>query len=175
MVKKNIKNIPLKDILRYAVNSEKRRLQKQARDYFFAYDVKNVHLQTRTIPHIFNLIVDKFQLNKHKAGLFKKGIAKNLENEFIHLYGRKNVKRAQHNNEPSFKIQFENADYNNVAKKRKKENIIHQIKEKSKISIQLDKDLHEAMRDYCNTHSVTLSSIVRGHFQQLLEESYNNI
>lgn len=174
MVKKGMKNIPLKDILRYAVNSEKRRLQKQARDYFFAYDVKNVHLQTRTIPHIYNLIVDKFQLNKHKAELLKKGIARNLENKLIYFYGRKNVKRTQHNNELSFRVQFENADYNNVAKKRKKENIIHQIKEKSKISIQLDRELHNAMRDYCNTHSVTLSSIVRSHFNQVLEDSYND-
>src|SRR5699024_3944948 len=106
------KNIPLEDALLYAINIEKRRLQSQARDYFFAHDVKYAYLQTHTIPYIFKLIVDKFQLKKHKADLLKRGIAKNLENEFVHLYGRKNVKRTQHNNEPSFKIQFENADYN---------------------------------------------------------------
>jgi len=165
----------LRKITRYVAKAEIRRLQEIARDHFYVYDVKNVELRTLTMQEVYDLIMERFRLSNAKSNALREGLAKKIGRELIAGFGQKNVRRVQENNKISYQVLLENADYNNITRKRRKDNLIKQRKEKVKVSIQLDRDLRDSMRDYCLTKGVTMSNIVREHFKRTLEDDYYSI
>jgi len=169
---KATKEVDLQKITRLLIRFEIQRLQNNARDYFYAYNTKSVKIRTRSVQEMYNFIINNYKIDDKKSKLLGRGITREIANELIAKIGKRNITKIKESNQIYFEIVMENADYHNIARKHKKDNIIKQNKEKAKISIQLDKDLRDAMRDYCDTKSITMSSIVRDKFIKVLEDNY---
>lgn len=169
-----MKNYDLQAITHRVARREITRLQNIARDYFYVHDVKSIELKALSMQEIYNKIVVFFKLDTTVKNHLKRGLTKRFGDELIVSLGRKNISLINEDNKTYYKLIFENADYNNVAHKRKRDNVITQKKEQVKISIQLDKDLRDVIREYCDTKGFTMSNIVREHFKELLEKEKDN-
>ncbi|WP_390355631.1 hypothetical protein [Virgibacillus halophilus] len=173
MVRKN--SIDLKELTRRVTRAEIRRLQDIARTHFYAHDVKSIILGTKSIKEFYKTIAHQHKLSDIQREALSKGLTRAMYIELIASLGKNNVQQTTTKEKTFFRIVLENADYNNIARKRRKDNLITQQKVQVKVSVQMDRDLRDAIRDYCNTNSITMSSIVREQFKKVLEKDYYDI
>lgn len=169
-------SVDLNKVTKTIVREEVRRLQSRARDYFYAnHMAKHLVDRTKTIPDFYKIIVERYKLNNQQSARLKKGIEFAIQKELVASMGIKNIKIIRKENQGVFyNVNMENADFNNILRKKRNDNLVKQKKEKVRTTMQFDKDLHEAMKDYCATRGITLVGLTRKHFINLLEEDFES-
>lgn len=168
----NIDNPTL--IVREVVGIDVKRMQRQAEEYFYSNNRKDVLVSTQTLYQYMTTIIRDYKINDRNQKIIWRGLKKVVLRELEGNFNKDDIKEKVYedkvgNQSLYFVIIFRNANYLDPLKNKKKNNTVGDYR-KVMTSMRLDPILKRDIQSYCRQHGTTMSNLTDRLYRQFLTE-----